>query len=432
MQISLMQISLYLYDKQAAAKKYFPQAKIFNSESTLYKAIRTETKNITVVIVVDSDVRTMLSQIISLEQVHSVVLLSEDTVILAELAASFPQCLVGPLVEEYTNFINLYFKREKKAERSTIQGLIGENKAFINVVEQAIKAARTEVTVLLQGESGTGKELFAKGIHTLSARSKKPFIAVNCAAIPKELLEIEFFGATKGAFTDATKKRDGYFVAASGGTLFLDEIAELPLLLQAKLLRVLQEKQITAVGSSETISVDVRIIAATHKNLSEAVSQGSFRQDLFFRLQVVSLQLPALRERSDDIALLASGLLDKIAKKYNKKKISIAESTLFALEHYNWPGNVRELEHVLEQAVIMSNNSVLTNEDLPNTIRQKKIKKAFVLPKGFSLKKAQSLLEEYLIAEALEESEGNKTHAAKLLEVSHRWLLYTLKNNCKK
>jgi len=246
---------------------------------------------------------------------------------------------------------------EDAAGDDAAERIVGQSPAMFEVYKRIGQVGSTDVTVLVRGESGTGKELVARAIYQHSQRAQQPFIAVNCAAIPETLLESELFGHEKGAFTGALTKKIGRFEVANGGTIFLDEIGDLPLDLQAKLLRVLQEGEFERVGSSETIKVDVRIIAATNRDLELAIKQGKFREDLFYRLNVFPIQLPPLRERKEDIALLVRYFVRKHGAKLGKKLESITENTMQALSSYSWPGNIRELENVIERSVITSQGS---------------------------------------------------------------------------
>lgn len=250
-------------------------------------------------------------------------------------------------------------------------GILGRCDAMQLLFRQINKVAPTNATVLIQGESGTGKELVAKAIHENSRRINGPMISVNCAAIPESLIESELFGHEKGSFTGATAARTGLIEAANGGTLFLDEIGELPLEAQARLLRVLQEGEIRRVGSVQSLSVDVRLIAATHRNLKQLSSQNEFREDLYYRLKVVELRIPALRERGNDIIMLAEKLLTRICKKMDRELLSFAPETMVAISQYQWPGNVREMEHAIERAVILSEDNIITPENLDIDVRVK-------------------------------------------------------------
>lgn len=280
--------------------------------------------------------------------------------------------IVSSLIAQFVKLHENYRKAEEEKEtlrsqlkdRCSLPNIIGESDCFQAVLKSAVKVADTDATVLLLGESGTGKELMARTLHFESRRSKGPFVAVNCAALPENLLEVELFGCEKGAFTGAATKRTGRFEMAAGGTLFLDEVAELPLSLQPKLLRVLQEKTFEPLGSSKTIRADVRVIAATNRNLEAEVRAGAFREDLFWRLNVVPIVLPPLRDRKKDIPLLVSHYLRKFGSAYGKS-VTLSEDSIGALVEYPWPGNVRELANTLERLVIMSEGSVINKSDLP-------------------------------------------------------------------
>jgi len=292
----------------------------------------------------------------------------------------------------------------------------------------AEKVAHYNTTVLITGESGTGKELVAQGIHDKSTRADKPFVAVNCGGVPENLLESEFFGYMKGSFTGADKDKKGLFAEADGGTLFLDEIGELPLSLQVKLLRVLQENEIRPIGASKTQKIDVRMIAATARNLEEDLEKGLFRDDLFFRLNVIHLDIPPLRKRKDDIPLLANYFLKKLAAKIHHSIRDISPSAIALLMKHDWPGNVRELENVMEHAVILASKNIILPENLPENIGGKSgSRRLDDFFGGFSLKQAQKIMEKGLIGRALEATEGNKSNAAKLLELSYPSLLHKIK-----
>jgi two-component system response regulator HydG len=294
----------------------------------------------------------------------------------------------------------------------------------------AHRAAPTDLTVLIRGESGTGKEVLARGIHRLSSRKDGPFVPVNCAAIPEGLLESELFGHERGAFTGAVRARPGRFELAKEGTLFLDEIGDMPLSMQAKILRVLQEREFERVGGTRTIAADVRVIAATHRDLEAAVAQGTFRQDLFYRLQGVGMHLPSLRERVDDLPLLATHLLERAAKRLNRAPAILSPEALRCLWTYPWPGNVRELQHVLEGAMVMS-DGVITPDHLPAAIqraaqaRPAAAESAPVLTG--SLDKALEEWERRMILDALSQTQGVQARAAKVLGISERSLWYRIK-----
>jgi PAS domain S-box-containing protein len=257
---------------------------------------------------------------------------------------------------------NTYLQEEIK-HNSNFEKILGQSPKLEKVFHQVEQVAPTDTTVLLLGETGTGKELFARSLHDLSQRKARPLVKVNCSALPINLIESELFGHEKGSFTGATSRRIGRFELADGGTIFLDEIGELPLDLQVKLLRVVQEGEFERLGGSTTISVDVRIIAATHRNLKEMVAKGEFREDLFYRLNVFPMTLPPLRERGGDIAIIVQAFVDRFAQKMGKQIDTIPQKVMDELSHYSWPGNVRELENIIERAVILSNNNVLTLQE---------------------------------------------------------------------
>jgi two-component system response regulator AtoC len=293
----------------------------------------------------------------------------------------------------------------------------------LNATLRLVAAQRT--TVLILGESGTGKELVARSIHALSPRRTKRFVAINCAAIPASLLESELFGHVKGAFTDAVRDKSGLFEDADGGTLFLDEVGELPLPLQAKLLRALQESEIRRVGDSASIKVDVRLIAATLRDLTDEVAAGRFREDLFYRLNVLPVQVPALRERPEDIPQLARFFATRHGERHHRT-VELSEDLLDALARQPWPGNVRELENVIERALVLADGPDIDAEFLA-TVMNVRSGTGAVDDQELSIKKATRSLEADLIRRALGVTQGNRTNAAKLLEISHRALLYKMK-----
>jgi len=306
--------------------------------------------------------------------------------------------------------------------------MVGKSKPMKAVFELAEKVACYNTTVLINGESGTGKELIARAIHFHSTRSQAPLVPVNCGGIPENLLESELFGYKKGAFTGADGNKVGLFEEADGGTIFLDEIGELPMSLQVKLLRVLQEDEIRRVGDSKTRRIDVRVVAATAKNLDEEIQKGNFREDLYYRLNVMPIRMPPLRERPEDIPLLSQFFLRRYGKELNKGPLEIAPPSMALLVRYSWPGNVRELENSIERAVVLAEGNRLMPEDFPtNLVHGREALSLEALPDGFSLKSAQRAVEERLIVKALEETEGNRTHAAKLLEISYPSLLTKIK-----
>ena len=304
--------------------------------------------------------------------------------------------------------------------------LVGDGEAMQKLRSTIARIAAHRTTVLVLGESGTGKELVARAIHDASPRHGRKFVAINCAAIPAPLLESELFGHRKGAFTDAVRDRRGLFEEADGGTLFLDEVGELPLALQAKLLRALQEGEIRPIGDTETIAVDVRVIAATLRDLSDDVATGRFREDLYYRLNVVPLHVPPLRERSEDIPQLARCFVERHAARHGRGEVALPAPVLAALAAQPWPGNVRELENVIERALVLADGPEIDLAFLEGVMTvvpaQEKPDDA-----ELSIKKATRSLEQELIRRALGVTQGNRTNAAKLLEISHRALLYKMK-----
>jgi two-component system, NtrC family, response regulator AtoC len=294
------------------------------------------------------------------------------------------------------------------------------------------KIAEFKTTILVGGESGTGKELVARAIHRLSPRASGPFVAVNCGAIPGTLLESELFGHRKGAFTDATRDRKGLFEEATDGTLFLDEIGELPVGLQVKLLRVLQEEEVRRLGDTQDVKVDVRVVAATARDLAEEVKRGAFREDLYYRLNVLAVHLPPLRDRREDIPLLVDHFVQRMNARMNLAITGATPEAMRQLIESDWPGNVRELENVVERAMVLSDGPQIDVESLPDRLRRVAPGPAaptVVTPSDddLSIKRASRRAEEDLIRRALVRTGGNRTRAAELLEISHRALLYKIK-----
>lgn len=315
--------------------------------------------------------------------------------------------------------------------REVTQRLIGSSPEMQHLRQQITKVASSQAPIFVNGESGTGKELVARMIHQAGARRSGPFIAVNCGAIPEELMESEFFGHKKGAFTGATAEHLGFFQAANGGTLFLDEVAELPLSMQVKLLRSIQEKCVRPVGSANEQTVDVRILSATHRDLADDVQQGRFRQDLFYRLHVIDLKVPPLRQRGSDVIELAEHVLNRIAKSYEMPAKQLSAPAKEALQQYGFPGNVRELENLLERAVALSDGDTITQVELPNSqpINNPEAASGSVNSSrnGMPLEEWLADIEREEISAALEESKWNRTEAAKLLGLTFRQLRYKLK-----
>jgi DNA-binding NtrC family response regulator len=308
--------------------------------------------------------------------------------------------------------------KSKLRDKYSLEDIIGQSEAMQMVYQMVEKVAPRDATVLIRGESGTGKELIAQSIHQLSHRARGAFIAVNCAALPETLLESELFGHEKGAFTGAEKQKRGRFELAVGGTIFLDEIGDISPTTQVKLLRVLQTKEITRVGSEETIPVDVRTIAATNRNLEELIKQGTFREDLYYRLNVFPIPLPPLRERREDIPELVIHFL----KKNNQPEDKIDSQTLRALMSYHWPGNIRELENIIERMIILSGDDMITSDSLPPQFRgfmTSNDSLAIDIPdEGISIDE----VEKELIHKALKKAGGNKSKAAQLLGITRRKL----------
>jgi two-component system response regulator AtoC len=326
-------------------------------------------------------------------------------------------------------------KFEKDENRYISDEIVGNSPKMQEVFKQIGKVAESDATVLIRGESGTGKELVAKAIHHHSNRKNKPFIVVNCAAIPETLLESELFGHEKGAFTDAYARRIGKFEQAQDGTIFLDEIGDMSLNLQAKLLRILQEKTFSRVGGNETIVSNARVLAATNRNLEKLVETGEFREDLFYRLNVVTIWLPPLRERKEDIPLLVDYFVAKYAEKYKKDVRGVSKEVLELFLDYDWPGNVRELENAVARGVIVTSAPLILIEDLPQTLRDKtkqerqdEVKVEGQLEEeNLNLPKLIEKIEKEAIIKALEKAEGNKTKAAQILGISRKSLFNKLR-----
>lgn len=331
-------------------------------------------------------------------------------------------------------------KRENAAlkaslsERYSFKNIVAQSESFKGVFETVKRLSPFNTTVMITGESGTGKELLARAIHESSPRRGKPFIAINCGAIPENLMESELFGHKKGAFTDASRDKKGLFEEASGGTLFLDEVGELPLHLQVKLLRSLQEQTIRRVGDEQSIAIDVRLISATLRNLESDAQEGRFREDLLYRLNVVSIHLPPLRERVEDISLLIEHFLQKHSKRLGIPAKKVGADVMKVLLEYEWRGNARELENCIERALVLSQEDQIGLESLPEQVTRAHTKRqqrastnSTVQDDNLSIKQKTSALEVDLIQRALAKTGGNRTHAAKILEISHRALLYKLK-----
>jgi transcriptional regulator with GAF, ATPase, and Fis domain len=306
------------------------------------------------------------------------------------------------------------------------------------VLQQLHRAAGTDATVLLEGESGTGKELFARSLHALSPRADGPFVAINCAAIPDTLLETELFGHEKGAFTGAANRKPGRFEMAHRGTLFLDEIGDLPLALQAKILRALEEKQFERVGGTQSLHVDVRVVAATNRQLKQRVAERQFREDLYFRLSVFPIQIPPLRERPHDVVILARHFVDRFCRDMNKKPLTLSSAALDELHAYAWPGNVRELQNCIERAVILSEGDTIHPRHLNLSFRQPAAAQPAASPweqidlsgtMNDALRRVTAEVERRKIEQAMRDGGGSKQRAAELLQVSYKTLLQKLKEH---
>lgn len=325
---------------------------------------------------------------------------------------------------------NIYLRRQLQG-RFEFNNIIGSSPAMNLVFERMSRIVKTDSTVLVTGESGTGKELVAKALHYNSTRKERPFVAVNCSAIPETLLESELFGHIRGAFTGAIKDKPGKFEAANHGTIFLDEIGTLPLHLQAKLLRVLQEYEVERVGSNKPVKLHVRVISATNSNLEDMVKRGEFREDLFYRLNVIPLHLPPLRERQQDIMYLTAFFLEKQCRLMGRQLCTISKQALEALEQYSWPGNVRELENVIERMIALTDTAVITLKDVPSKIvgEQPAGETLYVkMPSdGGDLVAMMSRIEQTLISQALESAGGVKARAAALLGINRTTLVEKIK-----
>ncbi|MCZ2078547.1 MAG: sigma-54 dependent transcriptional regulator [Bryobacterales bacterium] len=327
---------------------------------------------------------------------------------------------------------HLDLQEEVRSLRSSLdkkygfENILGRSNVLLSVLDMASRAAQSGSTVLIRGETGTGKELLAKAIHFNSPRKEKPFITINCGAIPKDLLESELFGHVKGSFTGAVAHKKGKAEAADGGTLFLDEIGELPPELQVKLLRLLQQGEVEKVGATDTTHVDVRIIAATNRNLQAMIEDGAFRDDLYYRLAVIPLELPALRERPDDIPELVEYFFMRAKEKHGRQDLTLPPALLLYFCGYRWPGNVRELENVLERLVVLSRGPEITLNDLPEVLRRERptleVLHLDLPPQGISLE----AVEKELILRALQKSNWNQTQAARYLDLSRKTLIYRM------
>jgi two-component system response regulator AtoC len=319
--------------------------------------------------------------------------------------------------------------KEQIQQQAQFESMLAKSAPMVEVFRTVAKIADFKTTVLVTGESGVGKELVARALHTRSSRKAGPFVAINCGAIPENLLESELFGHKKGAFTDASHDKRGLFEEATGGTLLLDEIGELPLNLQVKLLRVLQEEFIRRLGDARDIKVDVRIVAATHRDLTAEVKAGRFREDLFYRINVLHVAIPPLRERREDISLLIDHFIGRNNTRLGTRIRGLSPEAKKTLLEYSWPGNVRELENTIERAMVLCESDTLSALDLPERVRAALDPVQVQLRTGeLSVKKTVAAVEQILIRRALVKTKGNRTRAAELLEISHRALLYKIKD----
>jgi len=314
---------------------------------------------------------------------------------------------------------------ESGESRTPVSGILGSSRQMQEVFRAIERAAATSATVLISGESGTGKELVARAIHYGSSRASKPFVPVNCGAIPSELFESELFGHIKGAFTGANESRAGFFQTADGGSIFLDEIGEMSLAMQVKLLRVLQDQEVWMVGATRPRKVDLRVLVATNKDLSALVKKGTFREDLYFRLSVLTMTVPPLRDRDDDIILLAKHFVGKYAEEMGRTVPSFSESALVALGNYAWPGNVRELENIVQRLVIMTDGDTIDVPDLPSLMR-------FTVARESGLNRTLAEVEADYIRNVLASVDGNKTRAAEILGIDRKTLREKLKHSDEK
>jgi two-component system response regulator HydG len=303
----------------------------------------------------------------------------------------------------------------RRKDRTTVARPIGKSRRFMDVLKLAEIVAPTDSTVLIQGESGTGKEVIARYIHNLSGRADGPFLSINCGALPENLLESELFGHVKGSFTGAVRDKQGLFAAARGGTFFLDEVGEMPASLQIKLLRVLQEREVIPVGATETIPVDVRIVAATNRDLEEEVRRGHFRSDLFYRLNVIALELPSLRDRRDDLVLLIDHFFQELAVERESAPKALSSEALDAVMVYDWPGNVRELQNALEHAVVLSKGTLIEPGALPERITRRR--REPLVAERSSPNPSLEVIERAYIMWVLQAEGGNKTRAAEVLGI---------------
>ncbi|MFQ5452894.1 MAG: sigma-54-dependent transcriptional regulator [Candidatus Zixiibacteriota bacterium] len=391
----------------------------------------------------DLDGLQVLSEVKELDEETSVILMTaygtiEDAVAAMKMGAydfitkpfdSGHLCvLVNRALENRRMIAENSLLREEMFADSGFGSIIGKNKKMLEISKLIQKVATSDASVLLQGESGTGKELFARAIHTLSLRKDKPYIAINCAAIPRELLENELFGSEKGAFTGAHARKMGKFEIAHTGTIFLDEIGDMDISLQAKLLRVLQLKNFERLGGTKTVDVDVRVIAATNMELNELIKVKKFREDLYYRLSVFPINIPTLNERTDDIQELANHFIDRFCREMKKTKKTLSREAIMLLEKYHWPGNVRELENTIERAVILAEGKKINPDHLAIRLRRND---EIQLREGAGLKEigyhAQMLAEKAAIIRILKQVRNNKRKASKVLQIDYTTLFDKMK-----
>jgi DNA-binding NtrC family response regulator len=344
--------------------------------------------------------------------------------------------LVERAIAQRRMLIEYLLLKEELAERRGAPRIIGEDARLRQVQQQLHRAAATDTTVLLEGESGTGKELFARALHALSPRADGPFVAINCAAIPDTLLETELFGHEKGAFTGAATRKPGRFELAHRGTLFLDEIGELPLALQAKILRALEEKRFERVGGTQSLHVDVRVVAATNRNLKMRVAERQFREDLYFRLSVFPIEIPPLRDRSEDVVILARHFVDKFCRDLNKPRLSISAAALDELRAYAWPGNVRELQNCIERAVILCDDAAIYPRHLNLSFRQPVPVPASPWEQidlsgsmSEAVRRVTGEVERRKLEAALKDAAGNKGRAAEQLQITFKAFTHKMREH---
>ncbi len=333
--------------------------------------------------------------------------------------------LVNRALERVRLIEEVRLLRRNIDEKYGFENIIGRSKALLNILDQAARVAQTDATILIQGETGTGKEVLAKAIHFNSLRRERPFITINCGAIPRELLESELFGHTRGSFTGAMAHKKGKVEMADGGSLFLDEIGEMPLDLQVRLLRLIQEREIDKIGAMHPSKVDVRIIAATHRDLQALVANGQFREDLYYRLVVVPIELPPLRDRPEDIPEFVHYFFQIFKQRHGKNELTLPPSLISLFSEYAWPGNVRELENTIERVVVLSQTDQISRADLPEFLQAPRPVESANIPSHMEGMDLDSV-EKELIVDALRKSDGNQTRAAESLGISRKTLIYRI------